>query len=84
MKTRLLGAFGLEVSAVGMGCMGLSHAYGPPTEPSEAVPIIRAAQEIGYTFFDTAECYTGVAPTAPSPTTRSWSVRRCSRSAATW
>ena len=60
MKTRLLGAFGLEVSAVGMGCMGLSHAYGPPTEPSEAVPIIRAAHEIGYTFFDTAECYTGV------------------------
>ena len=59
MKTRLLGAFGLEVSAVGMGCMGLSHAYGPPTELSEAVSIIRAAQEIGYTFFDTAECYTG-------------------------
>ena len=60
MKTRLLGAFGLEVSAVGMGCMGLSHAYGPPTETGEAVQIIRAAHEIGYTFFDTAECYTGV------------------------
>jgi len=47
---------------VGMGCMGLSHAYGAPTEKSAAVDIIRAGYDMGYQMFDTAECYTGVNP----------------------
>jgi len=58
MKNRKLG--NIEVSAVGMGCMGLSHASGVSTEKKEAVKIIRQAYEMGYTFFDTAECYTGI------------------------
>lgn len=57
MKKRILGAGGLEVSALGLGCMGLSHAYGAPTEKSEAIRFIRKAAEMGYTFFDTAEIY---------------------------
>lgn len=47
----------LEVSAVGLGCMGLSHAYGAPTEKQEAIHILQQAAEMGYTFFDTAEVY---------------------------
>jgi len=57
MKTRYLGNSGLQVSAVGLGCMGLSHAYGAPTERKEAIRFIREAVEMGYTFFDTAEIY---------------------------
>jgi aryl-alcohol dehydrogenase-like predicted oxidoreductase len=57
MQTRKLGAGGLEVSAIGLGCMGLSSGYGPPTERKEAVALIRAAFERGVTFFDTAEVY---------------------------
>ncbi len=45
------------VSAVGMGCMGLSHAYGAPTEKSEAIRLLHQAVDLGYTFFDTAEVY---------------------------
>ena len=56
MDTRILGK-DLAVSAVGMGCMGFSHAYGAPTEKDEAVRLIRQAAEMGYTFFDTAEVY---------------------------
>lgn len=59
MKTRILGK-DLEVSSVGLGCMGFSHASGAPTERSVAVKTIRDAYDMGYTFFDTAECYTGV------------------------
>lgn len=61
MKKRILGQ-NLEVSAVGLGCMGLSHASGAPTERSEAVKILRQAYDMGYTFFDTAESYTGTYP----------------------
>lgn len=50
----------LTVSAVGFGCMGLSHASGTATEKGEAIRIIREAYELGYTFFDTSECYLGV------------------------
>lgn len=57
MKTRILGNSGLEVSAIGLGCMGLSYGYGPATETREAVALIRAAFERGVTFFDTAEAY---------------------------
>ncbi len=56
MQTRRLGR-DLDVSAVGLGCMGFSHAYGAPTGEREAVERIRQAVEEGYTFFDTAEVY---------------------------
>ncbi len=55
-QTRTLGK-DLQVSAVGLGCMGFSHAYGAPTESGEAVRLLRRAAEMGYTFFDTAEVY---------------------------
>lgn len=57
MGNRYLGRNKLEVSAVGFGCMGLSHAYGAPTDEKEAVALIRQAADIGYRFFDTAEIY---------------------------
>ncbi len=57
MRTRTLGAAGLEVSALGYGCMGLSYGYGPARERKDAVAMIRAAHDGGVTFFDTAEAY---------------------------
>ena len=57
MQTRKLGNCGLEVSAIGLGCMGLSASYGPATEKSAAIALIRAAVERGVTLFDTAEVY---------------------------
>jgi aryl-alcohol dehydrogenase-like predicted oxidoreductase len=57
MKTRKLGNSPLEVSAIGLGCMGLSHGYGPATNRQEAISLIRAAVDRGVTFFDTAEVY---------------------------
>ena len=57
MQTRTLGKSGLEVSAIGLGCMGLSYGYGPATDRSDAVKLIRAAHDRGVTFFDTAEAY---------------------------
>jgi aryl-alcohol dehydrogenase-like predicted oxidoreductase len=57
MKKRELGNSGLEVSALGFGCMGLSFGYGPATEKGDAIKVIRAAYEGGVTFFDTAEAY---------------------------
>lgn len=57
MQKRYLGTSGLEVSAVGLGCMGLSHGYGPATETRQAIELIRAGVERGITFFDTAEVY---------------------------
>jgi len=57
MKKRKLGSSGLEVSAVGLGCMGMSFGYGPPMDKQEAISLIRAAVERGVTFFDTAEVY---------------------------
>ena len=57
MKKRELGESGLEVSALGFGCMGLSFGYGPATEKQQAISLIRAAFERGVTFFDTAEAY---------------------------
>ncbi|RRV46715.1 aldo/keto reductase [Pseudomonas sp. p106] len=56
MQKRTLGS-GLEVSTLGLGCMGLSHGYGPATDTQQAVALIRAAVEQGVTFFDTAEVY---------------------------
>ena len=57
MKKRILGKSGLEVSALGLGCMGLSFGYGPATDRQEAIKLIRAAFDRGVTFFDTAEAY---------------------------
>jgi len=57
MQKRKLGNGGLEVSAIGLGCMGLSFGYGPATEKTEGIKLIQAAFERGVTFFDTAECY---------------------------
>ncbi len=62
MVTRTLGATNIPISPVGLGCMGLSHAFGTPLEKNEAADKIRQAYEMGYTFFDTAECYTGTNP----------------------
>ncbi len=56
MQIRTLGR-SLQVSAVGLGCMGFSHAYGAPTDVQEAVTLLRQAYDLGYTFFDTAEVY---------------------------
>lgn len=57
MKHRQLGNSGLEVSALGLGCMGLSYGYGPATDTADAVKLIHAAFDRGITFFDTAEAY---------------------------
>jgi aryl-alcohol dehydrogenase-like predicted oxidoreductase len=57
MQKRTLGRNKLEVSALGLGCMGLSHGYGPATDPQHAIALIRGAVERGVTFFDTAEVY---------------------------
>ncbi len=57
MQMRMLGKSGLEVSALGFGCMGLSYGFGPATERQEAIKVIRAAYDGGVTFFDTAEAY---------------------------
>src|SRR5580700_118657 len=57
MKKRKLGKSNLEVSAIGLGCMGMSFSYGPPMDMKEGISLIRAAVERGVTFFDTAEVY---------------------------
>ena len=57
METRKLGKSGLEVSALGLGCMGMSFSYGPPKDKQEMIPLLRTAVERGITFFDTAEVY---------------------------
>jgi aryl-alcohol dehydrogenase-like predicted oxidoreductase len=57
MQKRKLGKSNLEVSAIGLGCMGMSFGYGPPMDKQEAIALIRAAVERGVTFFDTAEVY---------------------------
>ena len=57
MKKRMLGKSGLEVSALGLGCMGMSYGYGPAPERQEMISLIRAAVDRGVTFFDTAEVY---------------------------
>lgn len=61
MKTRILGK-DLKVSAVGLGCMGMTHASGAPANVKEMTELLVQAVDIGYTMFDTAECYTGVNP----------------------
>src|SRR3954465_982995 len=57
MQKRKLGNSNLEVSALGLGCMGMSWSYGPPMDKQAAIALVRAAAERGVTFFDTAEVY---------------------------
>ena len=57
MQKRKLGHSSLEVSAIGLGCMGMSFSYGPPPDKQEMISVLRAAVEHGVTFFDTAEVY---------------------------
>jgi aryl-alcohol dehydrogenase-like predicted oxidoreductase len=57
MQKRILGNSGLEVSALGLGCMGMSFSYGPPKDKQEMISLLRTAVERGITFFDTAEVY---------------------------
>src|SRR4030095_9870670 len=57
MKKRKLGKNNLEVSAMGLGCMGMSFGYGPPKDKQEMISLLRAAVDRGVTFFDTAEVY---------------------------
>jgi aryl-alcohol dehydrogenase-like predicted oxidoreductase len=57
MKKRKLGKSNLEVSTIGLGCMGMSFSYGPPKDKQEMISLLRAAVELGITFFDTAEVY---------------------------
>src|SRR3982751_2636680 len=57
MQTRRLGTSNLEVSALGLGCMGLSYGYGPAVDKRHGITLIRAAVDRGVTFFDTAEAY---------------------------
>src|SRR3954454_18583858 len=57
MEKRELGTSGLQVSAIGLGCMGLSFGYGPATDRQDGIRLLRTAFERGITFFDTAEAY---------------------------
>ena len=57
MEKRILGNSGLEVSAIGLGCMGMSFGYGTISDEKEMITLIRSAVESGVTFFDTAEVY---------------------------
>ncbi|MBE7724466.1 MAG: aldo/keto reductase [Enterocloster citroniae] len=59
MNTRILGK-DLRVSAVSLGCMGMTHASGSPADPKEMTKLLHEAVDIGYKYFDTAECYTGI------------------------
>lgn len=59
MKKRQLGQTNMFVNPVGLGCMGFSHAYGPAEDKETAIKMIRKSYDMGYDFFDTAECYTG-------------------------
>ena len=74
MKKRVFGRGGLEVSAIGLGCMGISFGYGHALDKQQGIDFMRAAVERGVTFFDTAEVY------GPF-TNEEWSARRWRRSA---
>lgn len=60
MEHRMIGNSALEVSAIGLGCMGITHASGTPMSIKDGAKVIEQAYDMGYTLFDTAECYTGI------------------------
>lgn len=62
MRKVQLGKTNMYVNVIGLGCMGLSHASGTPTPKEEAIKVLQEAHKIGYDFYDTAECYTGINP----------------------
>ena len=62
MRYQELGRTGIQISAMGLGCMGLTHAEGVPIDKKEAIHLIREALDMGYTLIDTAQCYNGVYP----------------------
>jgi aryl-alcohol dehydrogenase-like predicted oxidoreductase len=66
MQKRKLGKSNLEVSPLGLGCMGMSFSYGPPADKQEMISLLRSAVQRGVTFFDTAEVY------GPYRTKNSW------------
>lgn len=59
MKYRTLGNSNMKISVLGLGCMGMTHAYGAPSDETEMIKLIHSAMDLGINFFDTAECYTG-------------------------
>lgn len=59
MKYINLGDGEIKISALGLGCMGMTHAYGKPSDENEMIKLIHSAFDMGITFFDTAECYLG-------------------------
>jgi len=77
MQKRTLGKSNLEVSALGLGCMGMSTNYGPARDRQELMALIRAAVECGVTFFDTAQVY------GPART-KNWWAKRLLPSVSTW
>ena len=77
METRTLGNSNLEVSALGLGCMGMSFSYGPPKDTAQMTDLLRAAVDRGATFFDAAEVCGPVI-------TRNASARRSRASATAW
>lgn len=60
MKYRYLGDSNIKISVLGLGCMGMTHAYGAPSDENKMIRLIHSAVDIGITFFDTAECYIGI------------------------
>ena len=62
MRYQELGKSGIQISAMGLGCMGLTHAEGAPLDKKDSINLIREALDMGYTLFDTAQCYNGVYP----------------------
>lgn len=60
MNYKNLGDGSIKISALGLGCMGMTHAYGAPSDENEMIELIHTAVDMGITFFDTAECYTAV------------------------
>ncbi|MFQ7172176.1 MAG: aldo/keto reductase [Thomasclavelia ramosa] len=62
METRKLGS-NFEISAIGLGCMGMTHGFGDASDQKEMIEVIRGAYQAGITMFDTAECYQGVSET---------------------
>ncbi|MGN0107396.1 MAG: aldo/keto reductase [Hominilimicola sp.] len=76
MQYKNLGDSSLKVSAIGLGCMGMTHAYGAPSDEAEMIKLIHTAVDMGITFFDTAECYTGYNKMDSLYIMKNWSARR--------